>query len=126
VGDNSVFEWARGEIVKYGPGPGIAEAWVDVARGALALSFYDDARQAAGLAEATARARKEGRIIFLAESVMEQIQAERKAAESLAASRTERAESRENDVLARELLRSLQHYSPPQEEAAGAAVGAGR
>jgi len=126
VGDTSVFEWSREEIVKYGPGPGVAEAWVDVARGALALNYYDDARQAAGLAEATARARKEGRIIFLAESVMDQIQAERKAAESLAASRKERTESRENDVLARELLRSLQHYAPPHEEVVSATVGAGQ
>jgi hypothetical protein len=104
----------------------VAEAWVDVARGALSLNLYDDARQAAGLAEATARARKEGRIMFLAESVMDQIQSEKLAAESLAAARKERTETRENDVLARELLRSLQHYTPLQEEAQAETVGAGQ
>jgi hypothetical protein len=126
IGDSSVFNWAREEIVQYGPGPGVAEAWVDVARGALALNRFEEARQAAGLAEATARARKEGRIIFLAESVMDQIQAEKRAAESLAASRRVATESKENDHLARELLRSLQHYSPPEAEMSVSAAGTGR
>lgn len=120
AGDVPLFEWSRDEIVKYGPGPWIAEAWVDVARAALALNRYDEARQAAGLAEATARARKEGKIIFLAESVMEQIQAERKAAMALEASRTAAAgATQEDDYLARELLRSLQEYSPRHAEVAG-------
>jgi tetratricopeptide (TPR) repeat protein len=123
VGDPSVFEWARDEIVQYGPGPGVAEAWVDIARGALALNRFEEARHAAGLAEATARARKEGRIIFLSESIMEQIQAEKRAADSLAASRSAAAPSQENDHLARELLRSLQLHSPSEAETAVSAVG---
>jgi hypothetical protein len=123
VGDPSVFEWDRDEIVQYGPGPGVAEAWVDIARGALALNRFEEARHAAGLAEATARARKEGRIIFLSESIMEQIQAEKRAADSLAASRSAAAPSQENDHLARELLRSLQLHSPSEAETAVSAVG---
>lgn len=125
VDDGAMFEWARDELVKYGPGPGVAEAWVDIARGALALNRFEEARQAAGLAEATARARKEGRIIFLAESVMEQIQSEKRAAEALEAGRKATVASQENDYLARELLRSLQHYTPPEATAPAGAVAAG-
>jgi tetratricopeptide (TPR) repeat protein len=114
VGDAEAFEWARDELTKYSPAPGVAESWVEVARGALVLERHEEAREAARLAESVARTRREGRVRFLAESVMEQIHAEVQAAAALAAARA-REPSLPADRLARELLRFLQEPSRRSE-----------
>lgn len=109
MGDHAAFAWARGALSACQPGPGVAEAWVEVARAALVQDRLVEAQEAAGYAESVARSRREGRVRFLAESVMEQIHAERAAAAALAASRErQEAPSLVADQLARELLRSLQ------------------
>jgi len=119
--DVAAYEWAREELVACPPGPGVAEAWVEVARAALAQDRLAEAQEAAGYAESVARSRREGRVRFLAESVMEQIHAERAAAAALAAARERVAEpSPASDQLARELLRSLQDAGGASLATAGA------
>jgi tetratricopeptide (TPR) repeat protein len=64
LGDADAFEWARQELSRCDPAPGVSEAWVEVGRGALILGRHDEAREAAQLAEAVARSRREGRVRF--------------------------------------------------------------
>ncbi len=73
------FENTRRELTHHADGPGVAEAWVEVARGALALGKLDEARSAVHRAEQLARERHEGKIRFLAEAVRESIAAEERA-----------------------------------------------
>lgn len=78
-----VYESARERLGHYPQDVGLAEAWVEVARGALMLGRMDEARQAASHAESLARRRLEGQVRFMAESVLEAIDAEEKAASYL-------------------------------------------
>ncbi len=77
-----------------------------MARAALKLGRNSEAEEAAELAEAVARARREGQIRLMAEEVMERIRSETVSVE------TTRTPSREappaKDRLARELIRTLQ------------------
>ena len=107
LGDTDAFDWARSELGRCEPAPGVSESWVEVARGALMLGRHDEAGEAAHLAESVARARREGRVRLLAESVMEEIHADVKAARALRTA-TPAASTDEADRLARDLLRSLQ------------------
>ncbi len=123
--DIGAYEWARRELERYEPSPGVAEAWVDTARAALALNRLDEATEAAHLAESVARARREGQMRFLAESILEEIQEERNRRES-EPRETAGEPSFASDQLARELLRNLQlsASAPSSEEAALATAGA--
>ena len=78
-GRTSEFDNTRKELTLHSEGPGVAEAWVEVARGALALGKLDEARSAVHRAEQLARERHEGKIRFLAEAVRESITAEERA-----------------------------------------------
>jgi tetratricopeptide (TPR) repeat protein len=80
AGSDDVFREAREELSRYAEGQGVAEAWVEVARGALILGWISDAREAALQAETLARRRMEGQVRFMAESVLESIDAEERAA----------------------------------------------
>lgn len=111
--DVAAYEWALSALREHEPAPGVAEAWVDLARAALSLDRHEEAEEAAGLAEAVARSRREGQMRFLAESVMDRIGSERAAASEAAARTVEEDEaadraSEANDILARDLIRSLQ------------------
>ncbi len=107
MGDVGAYEWSRRELEEYSPAPGVAEAWVDTARAALALDRLDEATEAANLAESVARARREGQMRFLAESVLKEIHEERLRTRQVETERVEEV-STISDQLARELLRSLQ------------------
>jgi tetratricopeptide (TPR) repeat protein len=107
LGEAEVFDWAVAELDRWWDGPGIADAWAEVARGAVALGRLDEARGAARRAETMARRRGESLVRFEAESLIESIQAEQRA---LSNRTTVEAvtPSEETDELARELLKSLQ------------------
>lgn len=108
--DAETFGWAVEELDRWWDGPGIADAWAEVARGAAALGRLDEARKAAHRAETMARKRGENLVRFEAEALLGSIQAEQKALE--ARQPDELAKAREgSDELARELLRSLQGQS---------------
>ena len=110
LNDVAAYEWACSELREYEPAPGIAEAWVDMARAGLALNRLDEAAEAARLAESVARSRREGQIRFLAEEVMDQIRTEGAATE--AGQPAAPVEHAANDSLARDLIRTLQ-LAPP-------------
>lgn len=109
VGDREGFRWAVAELEKAEPGPGVAESWVEVARGAVILGDHEDAGKAARYAEGLARERKEGQVRFMAESVIETAEADARAVTARKARLEEgMAEDRErHDELARKLLRTL-------------------
>ncbi|MEX1257680.1 MAG: hypothetical protein WEG36_08685 [Gemmatimonadota bacterium] len=118
--DLAAYRWARQELLRYEPGPGMAEAWVDMARAALALSHRDEALEAAHLAETVARSRREGQMRFLAESVMNEIEGERRAAAERPAPEMPAFHLGTSDELARKLIRTLQLAPARQSVAAGA------
>jgi len=106
VQDIAAYRWAHRELERYDPAPGLAEAWVDVARAALALDRPEEAGEAARFAESVARARREGQMRFLAEEVLERARAEsNRVAES---SREGQDAVASSDALARSLIRTLQ------------------
>ena len=106
VQDTAAYRWAHRELASYEPVPGLAEAWVDVARAALALNRTEEAGEAAGYAESVARARREGQMRFLAEEVLERARSDlNRVAET---SHEDRDAVESSDALARSLLRTLQ------------------
>ncbi|TVR64021.1 MAG: hypothetical protein EA422_07735 [Gemmatimonadales bacterium] len=107
LGDEAAFDWAVGELERWWDGPGIADAWAEVARGAVAMARFDDARDFAQRAETMARHRGESLVRFEAEALIQSIQAEQAALESRSSDRPSSAQP-ETDQLARELLKSLQ------------------
>ena len=80
AGNAEMFENARRRLQTSPDNVGLAEAWVEVARGALILGRLEEAREAAMKAESLARRRLEGQVRFMAESVLDAINAEEKAA----------------------------------------------
>jgi tetratricopeptide (TPR) repeat protein len=80
VGDEAGFDAARHDLTRTPPGPGVAEAWIEVARGALLLGRRDEARDAARRGEDLARERFEGQVRMMAFSLLECVEAEEKAA----------------------------------------------
>jgi tetratricopeptide (TPR) repeat protein len=109
MGDREGFQWAVSELEKADPGPGVAESWVEVARGAVLLGNHEDAGKAARYAEGLARERKEGQVRFLAESVVEAAEAEARAVAARRARFQEEPveDQGRHDELARKLLRTL-------------------
>jgi len=107
VRDIAAYRWAHRELEGYDPVPGLAEAWVDVARAALVLNRTEEAREAARFAESVARARREGQMRFLADEVLERVGAESRRVEETASSEDQDALA-SSDALARTLIRTLQ------------------
>ena len=70
AGDVSGYEWARRRLLDAPPGPGVAESWVDLALAAARLKRTEEVEEAARLAESIARARKEGQMRLMAESIL--------------------------------------------------------
>lgn len=70
AGDADVFDRAVEDLDRWWNGPGVARAWLDVARGALALGRPDQAREAARRAETMARRWGEDPTPFRAEAVL--------------------------------------------------------
>jgi tetratricopeptide (TPR) repeat protein len=70
VGEADTFDEAVEALDRWWNGPGVAGAWVDVARGALALGRPDQAREAARRAETMARRWGEDPAPFRAEAVL--------------------------------------------------------
>ncbi len=106
-GDEAAFDWATMELERWWDGPGIADAWAEAARGAMALARFYDARDHARRAETMARRRGENLVRFEAEALLESIRAEEAARENRSADRPPPSRP-ESDQLARELLKSLQ------------------
>jgi tetratricopeptide (TPR) repeat protein len=121
AGDEGGYRWAHAELSRSVPGPGLAEAWVDVARAALFLGMREEAREAAALAESVARSRGEGQVRFLAGDILHRIEEEARAA-TVAETPSDSADipGPTADELARKLIRTLQ-FTPVRE---GARVGA--
>lgn len=107
LGDNAAFDWAVGELERWWDGPGIADAWAEVARGALAMARFDQARGFAQRAETMARRRGESLVRFEVEALLQSIRAEQAALEHRSLNRSSSAQPGA-DQLARELLKSLQ------------------
>jgi tetratricopeptide (TPR) repeat protein len=107
VGNAEAFDWAVAELDRWWDGPGIADAWAEVARGAVALSRLDEARDAAERAETMARRRGENLVRFEAEALLESIQAEQKVLGPTKGAIPEVVENGARE-LARRLLDSLQ------------------
>ncbi len=118
AGRADIFEEARARLRAFPQDVGLAEAWVEVARGALILGRHDEAREAAVKAEALARRRMEGQIRFMAESVLEAISAEERASEHL--QETPKApSSRSRDELTRKIVTGLEEGRTPVTSPAG-------
>jgi tetratricopeptide (TPR) repeat protein len=103
AGDVSGYEWARRRLLDAPPGPGVAESWVDMALAAARLARTDEVEEAARLAESIARARKEGQMRLMAESILADVHRQ-------AASQPKGVvvEDELSNRLARDLLRTLQ------------------
>ncbi len=102
-GDEQSHDWAGSLLFEAEEGPGLAEAWVEAARGAVALERWDDARIAAGRAEALARRRGEEKVRYLAEGVLQSVDSEERARQH----RQQRPHPKEADEETRELARAL-------------------
>lgn len=72
LGDRVTFEAARRTLERHQDGPGVAQAWANVAAGALALGARGEARRAAERARALAARRAEHRVVLLADSLRTQ------------------------------------------------------
>jgi tetratricopeptide (TPR) repeat protein len=103
AGDVAGYEWARRRLLDAPPGPGVAESWVDLALAAARLARTEELEEAARLAESIARARKEGQMRLMAESILADVG--RQAVSQPAAVVVEDERS---NRLARDLLRTLQ------------------
>jgi len=103
AGDVSGYEWARRRLLDAPPGPGVAESWVDLALAAARLKRTEEVEEAARLAESIARARKEGQMRLMAESILADVSRQ-------AGSQPEAVvvEDERSNRLARDLLRTLQ------------------
>lgn len=113
TGDRERFEWAVSELEKLQDGPGVAEAWVEVARGAILVGDHDHAVRAAGFAERLARERKEGQVQFMAESVLESAKAEASAVETRRKAAREALDPERQEDFTRKLLRFLRVPAGP-------------
>lgn len=105
--DEVTFDWAVDQLERWWDGPGIADAWAEVARGAVALTRFDEARDHARRAETMARRKGECLVRFEAESLLQSIQAEEAARKNRPEDRSFHAQPG-TDQLARELLQYLQ------------------
>jgi tetratricopeptide (TPR) repeat protein len=113
LGDPEAFESAAAQLERTPGGPGVSEAWVDVARGAVLLGVHERANAAAELAERMARNRGEGQVRFMAESVLEEARGEARAVEGRrSAAAGIPGGSARYDRLAREVLRRLTASTP--------------
>jgi tetratricopeptide (TPR) repeat protein len=75
-GELSDFRDALRSLECVSPAPGVAEAWTEVAQGALHLNLYSEAEDALARAGLLATSRKEHRIEFLVEDLREQIRSD--------------------------------------------------
>jgi tetratricopeptide (TPR) repeat protein len=96
AGQDAAFEEAVEDLARHPEGPGVAEAWVEVARGGLLLGRLDQARESVRRAEQLARERREGKVRFLAEAVLESLAAEERALEPRSPTRRETEPSQES------------------------------
>ncbi len=113
TGDQRSYAWAKERLEELAAGPGLAEAWVETARGSLALGLWDEARDAAGKGKALAAELGEKKVLFLAEGVLQAIHAEERAAVQLRES-TQREADAETRTLQRELIHTLQTSPIPR------------
>jgi len=104
VGDTAGFTRARRDLSRIPPGPGVAEAWVEVARGALLLGNREEARDAVRRGEDLARSRMEGQIRFMAQSMFDAIEAEEAAARRTTPEAAEEGEATDRSRLADRLV----------------------
>jgi len=112
-GDREAFEKAATELESYASAPGVAEAWVEIARAGVILGDHEDARKAAERAESLASGRREGQVRFMAESVLETAEADARALEAQRGEATEAPHQvARRNRLARSLLRSLGTVAP--------------
>ena len=70
-GDEEAYESARDTLSGLDVNPGTAEAWLEVARGAMHLGRIDEARVAVRTSRAIAAERSEHKIVFEAEALAE-------------------------------------------------------
>jgi tetratricopeptide (TPR) repeat protein len=108
VGDEAGYTRYRRELTRIPPGPGVAEAWVEVARGALLLGNRTEARDAVRRGEDLARTRMEGQIRFMAQSMFDAIAAEEAAAGERRGSGTRTAADEARDRLVDRLVLLLE------------------
>ena len=80
LGNSERFDQARRELHRTPPGPGVAEAWVEVARGAAHLKRDDDALEAARRAEDLTRELHDGQVRLGALSLVSDLLGRKKAA----------------------------------------------
>lgn len=116
MGDKATFESAWQALWKMGDdAPGKANALVEASRGAASLGRWVDAERAASHALEIARQRRQSKVVLDAEGVLESVRNERSAdtalrqAEPAAAGKAPPADPA--DVLARELVESLEASS---------------
>jgi len=119
TGDLAAYRWARRELQDHGAEPGVAEAWVDIARAAMTLDLPVEAEESARLAESVARERREGQMRFLAEEIMERLARQEAAPGPEEQPVTEESTAPRSDDLARRLIRSLRSGASPAEERPG-------
>lgn len=96
AGEDAAFDQAVRELSRHATGPGVAEAWVEVARGGLLLGRLNQAGESVRRAEQLARERREGKVRFLAEAVLASIAAEKSAMEPRSPTRRESEPSPES------------------------------
>jgi hypothetical protein len=113
AGDREQFRKTWNEAMKLTREPEVlpvlATALLEMARGAASVGEWDRAEQVAERALAVARERNEPATTFRAEGILESIQTGR-SVEKAIASRGSRTE--QGDVLANEMVRSLEQRTP--------------
>jgi len=113
LGDRDGFEETVRELSGASPGPGVAESWVEVARGAVLLGDHERAKEAAWRADELARARGEGQVRFMAEAVFDGATAEANAAEMRRGSEeTVPRKAVREATLTQDLLQALRSLEP--------------
>lgn len=114
--DRDGFDWVFQEMSRIAPAPGLAESWVEVARGAILLGEHEGAKQAARRAETVAEERGEGQIRFMAQAVLENAEAEARAVaappESDVGEPDESRTAVRRATLTREIIRTLRSLEP--------------
>ena len=101
LGDHATFEQSRAELADLPPIPAVAEAWLEVGRGALHLGRDDEARAAANEAGRLAGDRREHRIEFLVEDFLREIdETQRHGAPAAPPTRSPRNPSFPDEVVA--------------------------
>lgn len=106
VGDLAAYRWASEQLEGLPAAPGTSEAWVDLARAAFDLDRLEEAAAAARNAETIARARGEGQMRYLAETIMSKLEDARGDAHEPVLTESLPEPSRP-DVLTREVLKTL-------------------